>query len=79
MQGDYTQTAWVILSSISIGFFFVEVWQLPYRFKWSNRKPFNCVPCFSGWVALGWSLSFPVCMVTLMAATIFIKLYKKYL
>ncbi len=77
----------IIIYSVATAFFLVEIYQLHYRFSWSNRKPFNCLTCLSGWVSMpltmseggDWFSLFGNCFLTMLVATIFIKLYKKYL
>lgn len=30
----------------------IDVWRMPERYLWSNRKPLNCPMCLSMWFAL---------------------------
>lgn len=41
---------WVYLMAIMIAFTIVHV--MP-KIKLTNRKPFNCMPCMTGWLCLG--------------------------
>lgn len=43
----------VIISALSIAWFIV--YAIP-RIKLTNRKPFNCLMCMTGWTSLGISL-----------------------
>lgn len=77
----------VIIIAISIAFFLVETYRWHYRFDILNRKPFSCMTCLSGWLSMGLCLwyggtfifSVFICFVAMMAASVFINLYKKYL
>ena len=42
-----------VIYSIAMAFVWVEILQIPYRFKQKlNFKPLNCAVCLSGWFAL---------------------------
>lgn len=42
-----------VVFSIAMAFVFVEILQVPFRFKGKlNFKPLNCAVCMSGWFTL---------------------------
>lgn len=42
----------VVIASIAFAFFVVEITGWTRKYQLLNRKPFNCLPCLSAWVAL---------------------------
>ena len=73
------------LYSIATGFFFIEIYGLHYRLPKLDRKPFNCMACFSGWVTFGQLLGttdvFTLAgqmFITMMIASVTHNLYKRY-
>lgn len=36
----------ILFFALSIAFTWVEI------LRWGNRKPFNCIKCMTGWIAL---------------------------
>jgi hypothetical protein len=73
---------WVIIYAISMAYIWVEVLQIPYRFKRAlNFKPFNCAVCLSGWFCVplygvSWSV-IPVMCVAMIGQILLQGLIKK--
>ena len=73
------------LYSIATAFFFIEIYMLHYRIPALDRKPFNCMACFSGWCTFAqlvgivdvFTLAGEM-MITMLAATVFYNLFKRY-
>ncbi len=75
----------IYLYSIATAFFFIEIYGLHYRLPKLNRKPFNCLPCFSGWMTfaqlIGTTDLFTIVgqmFITMMIAAVTYNLYKRY-
>lgn len=68
-----------ILYSFATAFVFVELLNIRNWHILLNRKPFTCIPCLSGWIALflyGWQ---PMAILVMMATMTFSAIMYKIL
>jgi len=41
------------ITAILLTWIWMDVWRMPERWQWLQRKPFNCEMCFCMWMAAG--------------------------